>query len=102
MNIAPEKQCAFQKDVERTLPFRKSTLVWFSVQFMRTASKYSDYMSLVWRDVGAQLCCIQQAAKYVGLDSCPIGYLAEETFDAMFDSDKLISGGGVIVGESLR
>ena len=102
LNIAPEKQWAFKKDVERTLPFRKSTLVWFSVQFMRTASKYSDYMSLVWRDVGAQLCCIQQAAKYVGLDSCPIGYLAEETFDAMFDSDKLISGGGVIVGESLR
>ncbi len=102
MNIAPQKQWVFQNDVEQTLPFGESTLIWFSVQYMRTASKYSDYMSLVWRDIGAQLCCIQQAAKYVGLDSCPIGYLAEETFDAMFGSDKLISGGGMIVGDSLR
>ena len=98
LTISEEKQQLFFSDVENTLPFGESMLLWFSIQYMRTASKYTDYMSLVWRDVGAQLCCLQQAAKYVGLDSCPIGYLAEDTFDRLFESDALLSGGGLIVG----
>ena len=82
--VTKELQNTFFRDVEQTLPLGESILLWFSVQYMRTASKYTDYMSLIWRDVGAQLCCLQQAAKYVGLDSCPIGYLAGETFQKMF------------------
>lgn len=97
--VADDLQCVFFKDVEETLPFGESTLLWFSIQYMRTASKYTDYMSLVWRDVGAQLCCIQQAAKFIGVDSCPIGYLAEETFGALFQTKKLVSGGGMIIGK---
>ena len=88
----------FYRDVEQTLPFGKSTLLWFSVQYMRTASKYTEPMSLIWRDIGAQLCCLQQAAKYMGMDSCPIGYLAQESFNNMFHTDKLMSGGGMIIG----
>lgn len=97
--VSPELQKAFFESVEETLPFGESALLWFSVQYMRTASKYTNYESLVWRDVGAQLCCLQQAAKYVDIDSCPIGYLAEETFGAMFKTDKLMSGGGLIIGK---
>lgn len=92
---------AFYRDVEQTLPFGESTLLWFSVQYMRCASKYSDYMSLVWRDVGAQLCCLQQAAKYVGIDSCPIGYLAEDSFGQLFRMNTLLSGGGMIIGKKI-
>lgn len=99
LSVEKELQQNFFKDVGQTLPFGESTLLWFSVQYMRTASKYSNPMSLIWRDVGAQLCCFQQAAKYAGVDSCPIGYLAEETFDKMFESDKLLSGGGLIIGK---
>ena len=58
-------------------------------------------MSLVCRDVGAQLCCLQQAAKYMGQDSCPIGYLAEKSFQMMFQSERLLSGGGMIIGNKL-
>ncbi len=98
LSISEDMEQAFYKDVEQTLLFGKSTLLWFSVQYMRTASKYTEPMSLIWRDVGAQLCCLQQAAKYVGMDSCPIGYLAQETFNNMFHTDKLMSGGGMIIG----
>lgn len=98
LDIPLESQCEFCEDVNQTLPLGDSVLVWFSVQYMRTASKYTDYESLVWRDVGAQLSCLQQVAKYVGMDSCPIGYLAEESFDKMFNSSFLISGGGMIIG----
>lgn len=101
LTVAKELQRNFFNDVEQTLSFGESTLLWFSVQYMRTASKYTDYMSLVWRDVGAQLCCLQQAAKYVGIDSCPIGYLAEESFNKMFKSEKLLSGGGLILGKKV-
>lgn len=99
--VPEEKQRVFFKDVESTLPFGESVVLWFSIQYMKTASKYTDYMSLVWRDVGAQLCCLQQAAKYVGLDSCPIGYLAEDSFDVLFNTDVLMSGGGMIIGSKL-
>lgn len=96
--VPADLELAFYEDVEQTLPFGKSTLLWFSVQYMRTASKYNEPMSLVWRDVGAQLCCLQQAAKFVGMDSCPIGYLAQESFNNMFHTDKIMSGGGMIIG----
>lgn len=99
--IPAELQRAFIEDVKSTLFFSESALLWFSVQNIRTASKYTDYESLVWRDIGAQLCCIQQASKYVGLDSCPIGYLAEETFSTLFQTNSLMSGGGMIVGKRL-
>ena len=99
--VSEKLQNLFYKDIEQTLPFGESILLWFSVQYMRTASKYTDYMSLVWRDIGAQLCCLQQVVKYVGLDSCPIGYLAEETFQKMFQSEWLLSGGGMIIGNKL-
>lgn len=101
LNISEEMQQRFYADIEDTLPFGKSALMWFSVQYMRTASKYTEPMSLIWRDIGAQLCCLQQAAKYVGMDSCPIGYLAEETFHGMFSTDKLLSGGGLIIGRNI-
>ena len=98
LNIYVELQHEFFDDIDQTLPLGDSVLIWFSIQYMRTASKYYNYESLVWRDVGAQLCCLQQVAKYVGLDSCPIGYLAEDTFYRMFNSDYLVSGGGMIIG----
>lgn len=98
LDVPVELQREFFDDVNQTLLLGDSTLIWFSIQYMRTASKYTDYESLVWRDAGAQLCCLQQVAKYVGLDSCPIGYLAEDTFNKMFQCDSLISGGGMIVG----
>lgn len=102
LDIDKERQRAFFDDVEHTLPMGDSVLLWFSVQYMRTASKYTDYMNLVWRDLGAQLCCLQQVAKYVGTDSCPIGYLAEKTFNAMFQTDLLVSGGGIIIGDKVK
>lgn len=101
LNVLVELQREFFDDIDQTLPLGDSVLVWFSIQYMRTASKYNDYESLVWRDAGAQLCCLQQVAKYVGLDSCPIGYLAEDTFGKMFNSASLISGGGMTIGMKL-
>ena len=98
LDVPVELQREFFDDISQTLPLGDSVLIWFSIQYMRTASKYNDYESLVWRDAGAQLCCLQQVAKYVGLDSCPIGYLAEETFEKMFNCATLISGGGMIIG----
>lgn len=100
--IAEEQQRRFFADVERTLAFGESTLLWFSIQYMRTSSKYSNPMSLIWRDVGAQLCCLQQVAKHEGMDSCPVGYLAEDSFERMFATDKLMSGGGMIIGTKME
>lgn len=101
LDIPIELQLEFFNDINQTLTLGDSILIWFSIQYMRTASKYNDYESLIWRDAGAQLCCLQQVTKYVGLDSCPIGYLAEDTFGKMFNSASLISGGGMTIGMKL-
>lgn len=98
LDIPIEMQQMFFHDINQTLTLGESILVWFSIQYMRTASKYTDYESLIWRDVGAQLCCLQQVTRFVGLDSCPIGYLAEDTFGHLFNCNSLISGGGMIIG----
>lgn len=98
LKVDDQRQQDFLDDISQTLPLGESVLIWFSIQYMRTASKYTEYENLIWRDAGAQLCCLQQAAKYYGLDSCPIGYLAEETFKGLFNSNSLMSGGGLIIG----
>ena len=91
----------FITDVNSTLELRNSTLVWFAINIARTSSKYLNPESLYWRDLGALIYCIQITCTYLDLCSCPIGYLAENTFVKLFNDSRIISGGGIIVGTDL-
>jgi len=89
----------FYSEVNLNLPLEEACLIWFSIQKEKTGSKYYSPQSLYWRDTGALLYCIQLASTYLGYKSCPIGTLANATFNLLFNNPKLASGGGILIGK---
>jgi len=88
----------FFNKINSVLPIESANLIWFSIQPNKTGSKYYNPESIYWRDVGVLIYCIQLITEYLGMHSCPIGTLANEAFNNLFDSNKVISGGGIAIG----
>lgn len=89
----------FMEDVQKNTEMHTGTLIWFAIQFEKTASKYENPESLYWRDLGALLYCIQLVSTFYNYKSCPIGSLVPGSFHKMMKSNDLISGGGILVGK---
>lgn len=96
--ISEVKQKSFFEEVNKNIPIKNSCLIWFSIQINKTKSKYDNAESLYWKDAGAYLYCIQLVSNYIGLNSCPLGGLASKSFENLFKSKNLISGGGILIG----
>ncbi|MEO2071132.1 MAG: hypothetical protein ABGW99_07290 [Zunongwangia sp.] len=99
LSIPREIQQSFFAEVNENLSLGDCCLIWFSIQTKKTQSKYENAESLYWRDAGALLYCIQIISNYLGLKSCPLGGLAIKSFDNLFHTNNLISGGGILVGK---
>lgn len=76
-------------------------LFWFIAHPERTTAKYDHSQSLIWRDAGALLHCIQSTCTAMGLGSCPVGTLAEPYISQLFKDAPIISAGGIIIGNNL-
>lgn len=90
----------FFEEVSINKKLENACLIWFSIQPDKTGVKYNYPKSLYWRDTGALLLCVQLVATYLGLSSCPLGTLATKTFNNLFESQSLISGGGILIGKT--
>ena len=90
---------SFFAEVNQNLSLKEGCLIWFSIQVGKTTAKYKNAQSLYWRDTGALLFCFQLVSQYIKLKSCPLGGLASKSFKALFHTSKLLSGGGLIVGQ---
>ena len=89
---------SFVDKVKSNSDVSTGTLIWFAIQFGKTASKYENPESLYWRDLGALLYSIQLVSTFYKCKSCPIGSLVPVSFYELMKSEKLISGGGIILG----
>jgi len=89
---------SFFKEISDNLWIENSCVIWFSIQRDKTESGYENSESLYWRDAGALLYCIQLVSTYLGLKTCPLGTLVSNSFYGLFESDRLISGGGILIG----
>ena len=98
LSIPKSTQESFFEEINENLSIENSCIIWFSIQGDKTGSRYENPESLYWRDAGALLYCIQLISTYLGLKTCPLGSLASNSFYSLFKSDKLISGGGILIG----
>ena len=89
----------FFEEVNNNVPLNDACMIWFCIQINKTGSKYENPESLYWKDTGALLYCLQLVAQFLNLKSCPLGSLAADSFPKLFSNDKLISGGGIIIGK---
>ena len=91
----------FISHVNENIVIGDATLIWFVAHPERTAAKYDNSQSLIWRDAGALLHCIQSTCAAMGLGSCPVGTLAEPYISQLFKNAAILSAGGIIVGNNL-
>lgn len=74
------------------------TLLWLAAEVGKTAAKYENAESLVWRDAGALLAQLAVTASYLGLHFCPLGLVGHAWAEGL-DQTKLICGvGTALVG----
>lgn len=85
--------------VDSCLPIGRGTVLWFVAQPERTSAKYHHADSLIWRDAGALIYCIQLGCTALNFSSCAVGTLAEPFVDQLFDGT-MKSTGGIIIGKS--
>lgn len=75
------------------------TTFWFGSQPDRTASRYKNPESLIWRDSGALLATVAIAAEALSLNCCPLGASGDPWVGQLVNSGGLVVGtGGCVVG----
>lgn len=89
----------FLSHINEAIEIRNATILWFVAHPDRTSVKYEDALSLVWRDSGALLHCVQIACTVLGMESCPVGSLGEPFISKMFEPYGITFGaGGIVIG----
>ncbi len=76
-----------------------ATILWFIAHPDRTATKYENPESLIWRDAGALINSIQLTCTALNVSCCPIGSLGEPYISDLFNHQSGVFGaGGVLIG----
>lgn len=89
----------FVDHINQCMEIQEGTIIWFLAHQVRTGAKYDNPESLVWRDAGALIYCMQIVCAALNLSSCAIGTLADPHIKILF-GEEVISAGGIIIGEN--
>lgn len=89
----------FFQHINEVVSINDATIIWFVAHPVRTSAKYDNFESLIWRDAGALIYCIQLVSTILGLKSCPIGSLGEPYISQLFKKNGAVFGvGGILIG----
>jgi SagB-type dehydrogenase family enzyme len=89
----------FLNHINSVFQTNDGTIIWFVAHSIRTAAKYENPLSLIWRDAGALIHSVQLACTVSNINSCPVGTLGEPFISQMFpNNENIISAGGIVIG----
>jgi SagB-type dehydrogenase family enzyme len=90
---------SFMNHINDIISIDDGTIIWFVAHPERTESKYENAQSLIWRDAGALIYCLQLTCTAFKINSCPIGSLGEPFISKMFEErGQVIGVGGLLLG----
>lgn len=92
----------FIDHVNQNVSMENATLIWMIAHPQRTMAKYNNAESLIWRDAGALLQCIQMVSTALGLCSTPLGTLGLPYINQLFENTSTFSCGGIIISKNLE
>ena len=99
LSLEKQQVSELRSHINTAVNSRNATILWFLAHPSRTESKYKNAISLVWRDAGALIHCVQIASVLCNINSCAIGTLGEPYISKLFSNSKEIwSAGGILVG----
>jgi SagB-type dehydrogenase family enzyme len=74
-------------------------ILWMVAHKYRTNAKYKNSESLIWRDAGCLLYCINLVSAALEIPCCPLGSLGEPFISGLFRKHGEVEGvGGCLVG----
>ncbi|WP_374588713.1 nitroreductase family protein [Ideonella dechloratans] len=89
---------ALRDAVGQVLAPQSGTIVLLAAEPSRTAAKYEESSSLVWRDAGALIGVMALAAESLGLAFCALGITGEPFVSQLLDQAALTGVGVVVLG----
>lgn len=87
-----------RSELGQVVPGEQATLLLMVAEPGRTAAKYADHVSLVWRDAGALLGVIAVAAEALHLNFAPLGVTGEPWASALVEQSGLVGVGAAWIG----
>lgn len=82
------------------VPLRSGVLVVLVAEPGKTAAKYANSESLVWRDAGVLLGYMSVVAEALGLGFCPLGITGQAYVSALSADARLTGVGLAVVGRA--
>lgn len=79
------------------VPLNRGVLIALAAEPGRTAAKYENPESLVWRDAGTVLGYMSVVAEALGLSFCPLGILGDRFVGAMTEGEPHIHAAGLAI-----
>ena len=103
LELDDKKVALFIKHTNEILPGgEQGVILWLLAHEYRTASKYRNHKSLVWRDAGCLLFCLNLVSSALKLNFCLLGSLGEPHISDMFKEYGQVYGvGGCIFGDPI-
>ena len=89
----------FVQRIEFVVPPQQGTVLCFAAEPARSASRYDNCESLVWRDAGSLAATVHIAAEALSLNCCVFGPLFQSWISHTLPRSGFIGMGGVIVGQ---
>ncbi len=86
------------RDSNLVVDRQDGVLIWMIANFQKTASKYDNPESLVWRDAGALLNQMSLVAEALHLNYCPIGITGEPYCSTLLGDGWYEGVGGFVLG----
>lgn len=89
-----------RKEVSTIVDVQDGTIVLLGAEYGKTAAKYNNPDSLIWRDSGILLCGLHMAATYLNMSFCPLGITGEPWVSKLSEQSNLFGVGVAIFGRN--
>lgn len=101
LDVRYQLLCRLVEQANQLVSVKRATIIWFVSQPERTASKYVNSESLVWRDAGVLIGHMALVAEALELSFCPLGTTGEPIVSTLLGGGGQVAGvGGCLLGSA--
>lgn len=98
LDVSEERVATFLTYSQQILDSGSGVLIWFAARPEKVSIKYTNELSLIWRDAGALIASMYLIAEALSLNCCALGVLGNQELQELTGNTSIIGAGGCIIG----
>jgi SagB-type dehydrogenase family enzyme len=98
LDVSEEQVTSFLTYSEQVLCPGSGTIIWFAARPEKVKAKYTNELSLIWRDAGALIASMYLISEALGLNCCALGNLGSHELQQLTGNLTILGTGGCIIG----